>query len=163
MVVISWSTYPGAPPSKSACCAYWQESLSGELRIVLSAFKNTRPRNVIWSQVRMAVVISMPTYPGANACCACWPVMAPGFFSLASRHALIVCAISLWYALIACVMLRALCAPQVLSTMRGGRDNKNSQGLEKNMSARAPVQDTSYSPQALHHASEAACAPSRVP
>jgi hypothetical protein len=41
--------------------------------------------------------------------------MAPGFFSQASLHALIVCAILSWYALIACVMLRALCAPQVLS------------------------------------------------
>jgi len=56
-VVISGPAYPGAAPSKSACCACWQESLSSELRIVSSAFKNTRPSNIFWSQVRMAVVI----------------------------------------------------------------------------------------------------------
>ena len=68
----------------------------------------------------MEVVISCPTYPGAappkSACCACWPMMAPGFFSRASRHALIACAMSSRHALIACAMLRALCVSQVLST-----------------------------------------------
>jgi len=58
----------------------------------------------------MVVVISCPAYmedavPPKSACCACWPVMAPGSFSRASQHVLI-----------ACAMLCALCVPQVLST-----------------------------------------------
>jgi len=165
-VVEPWPAYPGAAPAKSACCARWQEPPSGKLCIVSSAFKNTRPWNVLWSHVIKAAVISWPAYPGAapptSACCARWPGMVPGFFSRASRHALIVCAISSWYALIASVILRALCAPGTVN-MRGGQVKKNSQFLHKNMAVRAPVQDTSCSPQTLHHASDAACAPSRFP
>jgi len=57
----------------------------------------------------------------------------------------------------------ALSASGTVNTMRGGRDKNNSQGMEKNMAARAPVQEVSCCPEPLHHAAAAACAPPRFP